>query len=64
MAIEFDRVANVQALNLPRVAKIEPIVGLLVLKSVHNGLHTNSVHDPMSLVFGLDPWFNHCLASY
>ena len=38
MTVEFDGVAHIQPLNLPGVAKVEPVVWLLVLKAVHNRL--------------------------
>ena len=39
MAIELDSVGNVQALNLPWVAKVQPVVWLLMLETIVNGLH-------------------------
>ena len=38
MAVEVDGIADIQALNLPGVAEVEPVVRLLVLEAVHNGL--------------------------
>ena len=40
MPVELDGVAHVQPLDLPRVAKVEPVVWLLMLEPIHNGLHT------------------------
>ena len=39
MAIELDSVGNVQALNFPWVAKVQPVVWLLMLEPIVNGLH-------------------------
>jgi hypothetical protein len=44
VAIEFDGIANIQALDLPGIAEIEPVVGLLMLEAIHNGLH--AWHNP------------------
>lgn len=40
MAVEVDRVAHIQALNLPGVAEVQPVVWLLMLEAVHDGLRT------------------------
>ena len=38
--VELDGVAHIQPLYLPRIAKVEPVVWLLVLESIHNCLRT------------------------
>jgi hypothetical protein len=38
MPIVFDGVADNEPLNLPRVAKGKPVVGLLVLEAIDNRL--------------------------
>mmetsp|Transcript_11860 Transcript_11860/g.25468 ORF Transcript_11860/g.25468 Transcript_11860/m.25468 type:complete len:216 (+) Transcript_11860:2817-3464(+) len=43
MAVELDGVGDNQPLNLPGVAKGEPVVGLLVLEAVNNALAEHAV---------------------
>ena len=38
MAVKLDGVGEDEALDLPRVAKGQPVVWLLVLEAVHNAL--------------------------
>jgi len=40
MTVELDGVTHIQALNLPRIAEIQPVVRLLVLEAIHNCLRT------------------------
>ena len=42
MAVEFDGIAHIQPLYLPGVAKVEPVVRLLMLETIHDGLHMAS----------------------
>ena len=44
VAVEVDGVAHVQALDLPGVAEVQPVIRLLVLESVHYGLREHSHH--------------------
>ena len=44
MSIELDGIGNVQALYLPGVAKVQPVVGLFMLEAVMNGLHDHRAH--------------------
>ena len=39
VAVEFDGVADIQALNLPWVPKVQPVVRLLVLEPIHQQLY-------------------------
>ena len=41
MPVELDGVAHIQPLNLPGVAKVEPVVRLLMLEAVHNCLQAS-----------------------
>ena len=43
MPIELDGVGNVEALYLPGVAEVQPVVGLLMLEPVMNGLHDHKL---------------------
>lgn len=40
MTVELDGVTHIQALNLPRIAEIQPVVRLLVLEAIYNCLRT------------------------
>ena len=41
--IKLDGIGNVQALYLPGVAKVQPVVRLLMLEAIMNGLHDHRV---------------------
>lgn len=43
MSIELDGVGDVQPFNLPRIAKVQPVVRLLVLKPILYGLQYSQV---------------------
>mmetsp|Transcript_30409 Transcript_30409/g.54460 ORF Transcript_30409/g.54460 Transcript_30409/m.54460 type:complete len:268 (-) Transcript_30409:180-983(-) len=43
MTIVFDVISNLRALNLPRISKVEPVVGLLVLEPILDGLPKHAV---------------------
>ena len=43
MPVELDRVAHVEPLDLPGVAEVEPVVGLLVLEAVDDRLAEHAV---------------------
>ena len=43
MPIEFDGIGNVQALYLPGVAKVQPVVRLFMLEAVMDGLHDHII---------------------
>lgn len=43
MAVEFDRVPHIQALYLPGIAKIEPVVRLLMLEAIDDRLQCNTL---------------------
>ena len=44
MTVKFDGVTDVQALNLPGVPEIQPVVGLLVLKAIHQKLQRGTAY--------------------
>ena len=44
MPIELDSIGNVQALYLPGVAKVQPVVRLFMLEAVMDGLHQHRLH--------------------
>ena len=51
MAVELDGVSNIQALNLPGVAKVEPIVWLFVLEAIDDVLQAASIPLSSSSLF-------------
>ena len=53
MAVELDGVGNVQALNLPGVAKVEPVVWLLMLEPIMDGLHQLIIQVKMQLLHNM-----------
>lgn len=53
VAIELDGIAHIQALNLPGVAKVQPVVRLLMLEAVHNCLQASDSLRAQSLLLAL-----------
>ena len=43
MAVKLDGVAHIQTLYFPGVAKIEPVVWLLMLEAIHQKLHESNI---------------------
>ncbi len=49
MSVELDGIRHIQTLNLPRVAKIQPVVRLLMLEAINNVLQREQ-HQQASIV--------------